>query len=149
MCSRKFDLKEMYVSEKEDVLEKLAMLIYLRDEPEFKYQDVYLDKEVAPLTFGIGLTQQNKSTYDISKIITCLSNNFNRRIKLFAYEPPKNYAEEIIKQIEDPWITFHIGSKTYTMYWNNIPDVYLIFKNFNYYKQSLSAVYDQLEGVLK
>ena len=148
MCLREFDLKEMYISEKNYVLERLAMLVFLRNEPEFKFQDIYLDGEIVPLTFEIGLTQQNKSTYNIDEIMYSLDRTINRTVKLFAKDRENTFAEVIIELIKSTWITFHIGSKTYTMHWSDIPDIYLIFKEFNYYKQSLSVIYEKLEGVL-
>ena len=147
---KRFDLKRMCLEDKDDVLEKLAMLVFIRNEVTFKYQDILLDASIHPLIYDKSFSYENKSNHNIKNTIELLLRRTGYKTKsLIALHETDTNADRIMRAIETPWISFHLGSKTYTMHWRDIPDVYLIFKEFNYYKQSLSVIHEQLKGVLK
>jgi len=146
---REFDLTEMFISEKEDVLRKMAMLVFMRNEPEFKFQDPHLDKAIVPFVFGIGLGYKSKEGYVLDGLSKMLLEDIEEKSKSEFFKVSDACVYKLLDIIKDPYITFHVGSKTYTMTWNKIPKVYHVFANFYYFEQSLSTVYEQLDEILK
>jgi len=149
ILTREFNLTEMFISEKEDVLRKMAMLVFIRNEPEFKFQDTYLDKVIVPFVFGIGLGYKSKKEYVIDSLSKMLLEDIEEKSKSEFFKASDACVYKLLEIIKDPYITFHIGAKTYTMSWDDIPKVYRVFADFNYFEQSLSRVYEQLDEILK